>query len=74
MPRDKVYHLVAGLVIGFLGGLLHPLVGLGLAVAAGVGKEVYDKQAGGTVEVMDAVATFGGGLVGALAAYFIVGA
>lgn len=68
MPRDKVYHLLAGLVIGFLGGLLHPFVGLGLALAAGVGKEVYDKKRG-TVEVRDAVATFAGGIVGALGAY-----
>jgi len=64
LPLDKQLHFFSG---GMLAGLLMPfgfeVAWLGV-VAAGVGKEVYDKVSGrGTPEIMDAVATILGGSV-----------
>lgn len=75
IPRDKLFHAVAGLVIGLIGGAAGGLLagflpglaaGTCLAVLAGVAKEVYDHNRGGTVEAADALVTAGAGLVGAL--------
>jgi hypothetical protein len=40
---DKIYHLVAGFIISLIFGFINPILGLALAIIAGVGKEIYDK-------------------------------
>lgn len=63
--------MVAGLIVGLLGGYLHWGAGLLLAIAAGVGKEVWDRQTGkGIPEWQDAAATTVGGLVGVVLVVF----
>ena len=63
IPTDKLLHLLAGCAIA-VG--LHPF-GLPIAVlaltAVGIGKEVYDRFTGGTVDVYDALATVWSGVV-----------
>lgn len=57
---DKVYHLIAGVLIYILGCILTNVhIGIILCIVIGVGKEVvYDKLLGrGEPEVMDAVIT-----------------
>lgn len=68
MGKDKKKHIIAGLIIGFLGAYCSGSApfGFGLACIAGLGKEVYDKISGkGTPEGLDWLATSGGGLIGA---------
>ena len=67
MPKDKQKHLLAGLALSILAGLLFcPLIGLAAAAVVGALKEiVWDwwlKK--GTPEFMDFVATVAGGVVG----------
>ena len=59
MPKDKKLHLIAGMVIFLLSLLfVSPTMALGLAYAAGIGKELLDKYViSGTPELMDIVAT-----------------
>lgn len=62
---DKIYHLVAGFVISLVFGLINPVLGLVLAVIAGVGKEIYDKKIKKSViDPLDAIATVLGGVLG----------
>lgn len=62
---DKWLHLSAGLFIAFWVGLFNPFIGLGLAILAGVAKEVYDKVSEkGTPDVWDLVFTIIGALLG----------
>lgn len=63
MSLDKLLHLLAGCTIA---GAAHPFGTLAAAIALaviGIGKEVYDRFTGGTVDVMDAAATVWGGAV-----------
>ncbi|HZK23914.1 MAG TPA: hypothetical protein VFC74_00830 [Oscillospiraceae bacterium] len=67
MPKDKQKHLLAGLALSTLAGLLFcPLVGLVTAAAVGALKEIiWDwllKK--GTPEFLDFVATVAGGVIG----------
>ena len=67
MPRDKKLHLLAGLALSILAGLLFcPRIGLAAAAAIGALKEiVWDwllKK--GTPELLDFVATVAGGVIG----------
>lgn len=67
MPNDKIIHFLGGAVIClavslFFGGL----IGLTVAIVAGIIKEAYDMTGKGTPELMDAIATIAGGLVGFL--------
>lgn len=66
LPHDKALHIIAGVLIYAVAHFVSPLVGLGAVVAAGVGKEIYDlfHRDKHTPEVMDAVATIVGGLLG----------
>jgi uncharacterized protein involved in cysteine biosynthesis len=73
IPRDKVYHFVAGLLIALIVGFIFgTTVGFMAAVVAGIGKEVFDhyknkKEPGtATVDVLDAVVTILGGVVGSV--------
>ena len=65
IPRDKIYHAIAGALIGagiFI--ITHSAAwGIGAAAAAGIVKEVYDMRGNGTVEALDAAATCAGGIV-----------
>jgi cell division protein FtsX len=64
MPHDKKLHLIAGALICFVGAILFGInVGFGLAIFAGIVKEVYDHFTPGyQVEFLDFIATFAGGL------------
>ena len=76
---DKVIHAVIGVIISvaigglvlfleFLGlptGATAPWWGLGMATAAGFGKEAWDGMGHGTKDLLDALATVAGGAFGA---------
>ncbi|MDD2300855.1 MAG: hypothetical protein PHU69_14625 [Fermentimonas sp.] len=65
LGKDKLYHLVAGFVISIVFGLINPVLGLALAVIAGVGKEIYDKKIKKSViDPLDAISTVLGGVLG----------
>ena len=62
---DKIYHLVAGFIISLIFGLINPVLGLVLAIIAGVGKEIYDKKIKKSViDPLDVIATVLGGILG----------
>lgn len=62
---DKIYHLVAGFLIALIFGLITPVLGLALAIIAGVGKEIYDKKIKKSViDPLDVIATVVGGILG----------
>lgn len=68
MPKDKWLHLIAGVLVALIGGLLFdPLTGFVLAAIIGAGKEIHDyvRPESNTPELMDFVATVGGGILGA---------
>lgn len=65
IPKDKKLHFGAGLLIAILGGvIIDPITGLGLAIAAGIGKECYDDYSYGKYDIADMIATWIGGAVG----------
>ena len=73
MPLDKQAHAWAGLAIMLAVSLFAGwVVGLAVAVVAGIAKEVYDALGFGQSDFMDAVATIAGGVVGAVL-YLIAG-
>ena len=62
---DKIYHLVAGFIISLIFGLINPVLGLALAIIAGVGKEIYDKKIKKSViDPLDVISTVVGGILG----------
>ena len=67
---DKIYHLVAGFIISLIFGLINPVLGLGMAVLAGLFKDViWDKfLKKGTFEVLDIFFTGIGGVIGMVVA------
>ena len=67
---DKIYHLVAGFIISLIFGLINPVFGLGMAVLAGLFKDViWDKfLKKGTFEVLDIFFTGVGGIIGMVVA------
>lgn len=66
MPLDKQAHLWAGLAIMLSVSLFFGwIAGVIVATMAGLAKEAYDSLGFGTPDRWDAVATIGGGLVGA---------
>ena len=69
MSSDKIKHLLAGLALSILAGLLFcPRIGLAAAAVIGAFKEIaWDwllKK--GTPELLDFVATVAGGVLGAV--------
>lgn len=65
MKKDKLYHLIAGFLIGFVFAFWRPGEALFAAAAAGVGKELYDKYIKKTeVDPLDAFFTILGGVLG----------
>lgn len=71
--RDKIFHAAAGLAVAVVAGMfVAPLWAFAAGVAAGVGKEVFDKVTGkGVPDVLDAVVTAVGAAVGAASHYFL---
>ena len=68
LPKDKLLHFVAGLICAAFVYLitLNLTLAIGASVILGIAKEVYDSRGHGTVEVLDAVATAVGGVVGVI--------
>ena len=63
MNIDKIYHLIAGVLVYLFGTLYSPLIGLMLVVIAGIAKEIWDSFGNGTPDGSDAIATIVGGLL-----------
>ena len=70
---DKIYHLVAGFIISLIFGLINPVLGLALAIIAGLFKDVvWDKLLKkGIFEVLDIFFTGVGGIIGMVVAILI---
>ena len=68
IPRDKLLHFVAGSIASIVVyvATFDATIAVSFSALLGVGKEVYDSRGHGTVEVLDAVATALGGVVGAI--------
>lgn len=66
MKRDKVKHLIAGIILGLLGTFIHPYLGVGAAIVAGGAKEIWDSRGNGTPELMDFIYTVAGGALGSI--------
>ena len=67
---DKIAHFWSGMAICLAMSLfIHPLIALGITIGIGIAKEVWDKIGNGTPEVLDAVATGIGGIVGFLLSF-----
>jgi hypothetical protein len=68
IPYDKALHALGGVILFAAGHYIFGWqAGLGLAIAIGAAKEIYDKVSGkGTPDPMDFVATALGGLLGLL--------
>lgn len=65
IPRDKIYHFIAGLILCVIGCIaLSPIGGIGLAVIGGISKECYDYYDYGKYDVFDMLATWVGGCAG----------
>lgn len=64
MNKDKVYHLVAGLLVSTSALVVGLYLGMVLVISAAISKEVWDYYNSGTVDGNDIVATIVGGLVG----------
>ena len=68
IPKDKLLHFVAGSICSAFVYVitLNLALAIGASALLGIAKEVYDSRGHGTVEVLDAVATIAGGILGAL--------
>ena len=63
IPIDKQAHFYSGAALCFAVGILTaPFYGFLAAAAVGVAKEVWDKAGHGTPDVLDMLATIGGGI------------
>ncbi|MEL7600546.1 MAG: hypothetical protein AAGU18_10685 [Proteiniphilum sp.] len=72
MKKDKLYHIIAGLVIGFTVAFWRPGEALFAAAAAGVVKELYDKYMKKSVaDPLDTIATIFGGVLGVAASILL---
>jgi len=70
--NDKALHMIAGLIISLvLGWLYGPLMGLAVAIVAGIVKELWDYMGHGTSDFGDALATAEGGVAGGLLVIFV---
>jgi hypothetical protein len=76
IPIDKQKHFAAGFVLGGFSTMSreikHPFwTSVAAATSAGLAKEYYDKQTGGTAEIADIYATVAGGALSGSIAYLI---
>lgn len=74
IPKDKLLHFVAGSICAvFVYAVIgSPILAIGASALLGIAKEVYDSRGHGTVEVLDAVATAVGGIVGVILARVVM--
>lgn len=77
MQADKIKHAIVGAAIAILGAGLSLLTwyeaAFLLVLAVGVANEVRDYiEKRGRAEIMDAVATIGGGIIGIAAIYAVM--
>ncbi len=74
IQQDKIKHFIAGAIASaFVYAITgSPTLTFGASVALGIAKEVYDSRGHGTVEVLDAVATGLGGVVGIILARVVM--
>ncbi len=75
--RDKALHFSAGFVVSGLSSLGKNknekiAIGIGTAFAAGVAKEMYDKNRGGKFDMRDVWFTTTGGLFGTIIFSYII--
>lgn len=74
MTKDKLYHLIAGFAIALIFGLFNPILGLVVAVLAGIVKDVvwdlFLKK--GKFEVLDIFATVIGAIMGTVVAILTI--
>jgi hypothetical protein len=70
IPVDKQGHFLGGYALGLTFGLVVPALGLFVAVAAGFGKEEWDRRhpETHTADRYDALATILGGICGSAVA------
>ena len=62
--NDKALHMIAGLVISLvIGWIYDPLIGLTVAIVAGIAKEVWDYMGNGVSDFDDVLATLQGAIV-----------
>lgn len=66
LPHDKALHLIGGVLIYTVAHFVSPAVGLIAVAVVAVGKEIYDyfNRDRHTPELLDALATIAGGLLG----------
>jgi hypothetical protein len=65
--NDKALHMIAGLIISLvIGWIYSPLIGLAVAIVAGIAKEVWDSCGHGTPDFKDALTTAEGGVIGCI--------
>lgn len=70
--KDKLYHLIAGFVIGFIVAFWRPGEAIVVAIAAGVGKEAWDKYVKkGEADPVDTIITTIGGILGVAASILL---
>lgn len=74
MKKDKLYHVIAGFLIGLIFGLIKPVAGIILAVGAGAAKElIWDgAMKKGTLDGLDFLATALGGIFGTATAILAI--
>lgn len=68
IPHDKLGHFVAGILCFTVFHFINPALAFAITLLMAIGKEVYDyyHKENHTPELMDAVATILGGVVGAM--------
>jgi len=69
LPADKASHVLYGMLIFCVFGLLSPIIGLCAAIVIGAAKEYWDSKGHGHVEFLDFAATAGGGILGFYCTY-----
>ena len=65
IPQDKVKHFIVGAIASIVVyvATFDATIAIAFSALLGIGKEIYDGEGHGTVEVADAVATALGGVV-----------
>ncbi len=72
IQKDKIYHFMSGLILSFIGGIIHPF-GIITGFIAGIIKEFYDYyHPKHTFDIWDCIATFIGAIVGVYLLYYII--
>lgn len=74
IQQDKIKHFAVGVIASaFVCAVTQDwVIGILVAVILGTGKEIYDGQGNGTVELLDVMATVIGGVVAAIAYGLII--